>query len=448
MSKPKMGLVGLCSPVESGGQRYEELISSSAEAMKKAGIDVVIGERSVWGPADAIRVCDQFKAAGIESVAVMDVTWVTDSLKYLFIHELKVPVIFWAVPYPETFSIGCIQNFGSVLKTQGIPFEYVYGLAEDKDLMNRVAGVARAGQVVKKVKNLRIALLGPRQTWRVAGPQDMTEEEWDFSQKLGPTIIHMEMEEITGEADKITDAEAEEILKKVADRTGQVKCTHKVMLRMAKIYQATRNAIDAMGLNGLAGECYPHDGGLMNQTASWLADEGYIVDTEGDIAHVVAQFILNEAAGGGVCALGEIGAYSDADDYMTICHEGSSAASLAEKLDLVVANPSGETGSFIGVPLKAMEKVTFVDMQGIDGKYQIMIANGKTLPVSHQEWVNAGEKLVVKLRADGVKPSRVIGQMIDAGLHHHIVIKEGDYRELAAMICKFLEIRVRTLEAS
>ena len=446
MNKARMGLVGLCSPVESGGQRYDELISSSARAMEEAGIDVVVAERSVWNAADAIKVCDQMKAAGIESIAVMDVTWVTDSLKYLFIHELQVPTLFWAVPYPETFSIGCIQNFGSVLTTRGIPFEYVYGLVEDDGVIDRIYKVARAGQIAARVKKLRIALVGPRQTWRVAGPQDMTIEEWEFSDTLGPTIIHFEMEEITDAAAAITDAEAEEILKKVADRTGTVKCTHEVMLWMAKVYQATKDKITDMGLDGIAAECYPNYGGLMNQTASWLSDEGYIVDTEGDIAHVVTQFILNQAANGGACALGEIGSYNDAEDYLTICHEGSSAASLAESLDKVVTNPSGDTGAFIGVPLKAMPKVTFCDMQGTAGQYQLMVATGRTLPVNHKEWVDAGEKLVLKLRADGVKPGEVIRQMIGAGLHHHVVVKEGNYAELVRLVCKYLGVKVMTLQ--
>lgn len=441
MNKAKMGLVGLCSPVESGGQRYDELINSAAKAMTDAGIDVVVANRSVWNSTDALNVCDQFKAEGIESVAIMDVTWVTDSLKYLFIHELKVPVVFWAVPYPETFSIGCVQNFGSALKNPGIHFEYVYGLADDEALIKKIKNVARAGQIIDKVKSMRLALVGPRQTWRVAGPQDMSIEEWEFSTTLGPTIIHFEMEEITDAAEKICDAEAKKTLEELKDRTGTVKCSNACMLWMAKVYMATKAMIKDTGLNAIAAECYPNYGGLMNQTASWLADEDIIVDTEGDIAHAVIQYILNLASDGGTCALGEIGAFDDEADYMTICHEGSSAASLADSIDKVVTNPSGEMGTFIGVPLKAMDKVTFCDMQGSAGNYQVLIAEGETLPVSHEEWVDGGEKLVLKLRADGQKPSRVIDQMIKAGLHHHVVIKEGNYTDIVKLVCDYMGIQ-------
>ncbi|MGI6093888.1 MAG: hypothetical protein ACOYBL_00495 [Lachnospiraceae bacterium] len=441
MNKAKMGLVGLCSPVESGGQRYDELISSAAEAMEKAGIDVVVAKKSVWNAADALQVCDQFKKEGITSVAIMDVTWVMDSMKYLFVHELNVPVVFWAVPYPETFSIGCIQNFGSALKTAGIHFEYVYGLADDAALIKKVKQVASAGEIIQKVKTMRLALVGPRQTWRVAGPQDMSIEEWEFSQKFGPTIVHFEMEEITDAAQKICDEEAKRTLEQLKSRTGTVKCSEACMLWMAKVYMATKAMIQDTGLQAIAAECYPNYGGLMNQTASWLADEDIIVDTEGDIAHTLVQYILNLASEGGTCALGEIGSFDDNEDYLTICHEGSSAASLAESIDRVVTNPSGEMGAFIGVPLKAMKDVTFCDMQGSAGDYQILVASGETLPVSHQEWVDGGEKLVLKLRADGVKASQVVDQMIKAGLHHHVVVKEGDYTEVVKMVCDYMGIR-------
>lgn len=442
MNMPKMGIVGLCSPAESGGQRYDDLISKAANAMKAAGIDVIIGNKAVWGPADAVNVIDQFKEEGIESVCIMDVTWVADSLKYLFIQELKVHAVFWAVPYPETFSIGCIQNFGSILKTQDIHFEYVYGLADDAELIAKIKKVAKAAQIIDKVRNMRIALVGPRQTWRVAGPQDMSIEEWEFSKTVGPTIIHFEMEDITEAAEKISDEEAKktlEVLKK--DRIGQVKCTEAVMIWMAKVYMATKAIYQEYGLDALAAECYPNYCGLMNQTSSWLNDEGMLIDTEGDIAHCVVQAILNEAADGGACVLGEIGSFDDEKGYMSILHEGSSPASYAEDISKVVANPSGEKGSFVGVPVKAMKKVTFSDMQGTAGNYQILVATGATLPVSEQEWIDGGEKLVIKMAPDGVKPSEAIDKMIKAGLHHHINIKEGDQTELLSLVCDYMGIK-------
>ena len=42
MRKAKIGIVGMCSAVESGAQRYEELMSGAQHAMEAAGIEVAV----------------------------------------------------------------------------------------------------------------------------------------------------------------------------------------------------------------------------------------------------------------------------------------------------------------------------------------------------------------------------------------------------------------------
>lgn len=445
MNNPKIGIVGVCSRVESGAQRYDELMSGAKTAMEAAGMAVTVAEAAVYTPLEALAVCDQFKSAGVESVVVMDVTWVCDSLKYIFVHELALPTAFWAVPYTETFSIGCIQNFGSVMKTEGIHYEYVYGLPSDAAVISKLKAIAVAGQIIKKFASMRVGLVGPRQTWRVAGPQDMTVEEWEFSRTLGPTLVHMEMEEITDEAAKISDAEAEEVLKALAGRTGKVLCSHACMLWMAKVYTATKRMMETSGIDALAAECYPNYGGLMNQTSSWIEDDGYILDTEGDIAHAVVKYVLNMAGQGGCSALGEIGSFNDAENFLSIAHEGSSPASLAASLEQVQVSPSGDMGCFVGLPLKPMERCTVCDLQGTAGQYQLLVATGCVLPATHEEWVEGGEKLLIKLRLDGVAPSTAVDKMMQAGLHHHLVVKEGEFADVMQILCNYMGIKVVTL---
>lgn len=82
----------------------------------------------------------------------------------------------------------------------GFTYAYVYGLPEDAQLVEQVKSCAKAGAAVKFAKGMKIALIGPRQTCRVAGPQDMTVEEWDFLKMTGVTFIYFEMEEVPDEA--------------------------------------------------------------------------------------------------------------------------------------------------------------------------------------------------------------------------------------------------------
>lgn len=441
MTETKTGLVVVASQYESGGQRARELTDSAKEALEKKNIRVITGSKVIWDGADAIDVCKELKEEEVDSLTIVLSTWVTDSLLYILVQEMQLPVVFWAVPYTETFSIGCVQHFGSALTTHGIPYDYVYGLADQEAVVEKVAKIAEAGRILKSVKNMKLALVGPRQTWRVAGPQDTTNEEWEFSQKFGVTLIHIEMEEILELAGKISEEEAVQTYKYLKKRTGKVLADEETMLHMTSVYLAVKEIVKKYSLDALAAECYPFYSGQMNLPSSWLADEGIIVDTEGDIGHTMVMYMLNLAAKGGATALGEVGSMDDENRILALAHEGSTAHSLAEDLSKVQISPSGEKGCFVGLPLRPMEKVTVSGIQGNgrDG-YQILVESGRVIEANRQEWIDGGEKLLVKLGIEK-KASEAVDRLIEAGMDHHLLVKEGDYTEILSLLCKYLKVK-------
>ena len=444
MNQPRIGLVGVTCEYESGGQRAEEFLGGIGKALSNKNVEVVYGSKVAWNAADAVEVCAQFKKEDLDALVIVEVTWIMDSMQYIFINELNLPTVFWAVPYTETFSIGCVQHFGAILKAQGIEYEYVYGLWDNKEAVEKVKAVAEAGQIIKAIKGMRLALVGPRQTWRVAGPQDMSNEEWEFSRKFGVTLIHIEMAEIISLAESFSDKEAEAALKCLSKRTGIIKADDVAMRYMAKIYMATKEISKNYALDAIAAECYPMFSGLMNLTSSWLADEGFIVDTEGDIGHTMVMYMLNRAAKGGACALGEVGSMDDENQILALAHEGSTAHSLAENINKVQISQSGEKGTFVGVPVKPMEQVTISSIAGAGGKYKLLVEQADVVQATHEEWVQGGEKLLVKLHVRD-KASLVVDRLMEKGMDHHLVVKEGNHVQSMTMVCKFLGIEAVNL---
>lgn len=439
--KTKTGLLVVASQYESGGQRAEELIRSAKEALEEKEIIPVVGSKVVWDAADAIDVCKEFKVKGVDSLTIILSTWVTDSLLYVLVHEMQVPVVFWAVPYTETFSIGCVQHFGSALTTHGIPYDYVYGLPDEETVVEKVVKIAEVGRIIKAVKNMKLALVGPRQTWRVAGPQDTTNEEWEFSEKFGTTLVHIEMEEIMDLAEKISDESAKKTYTCLKKRTGKVLADEEAMLHMTKVYMAVKQTVEKYSLDALAAECYPFYSGQMNLPSSWLAEEGIILDTEGDIGHTVVMYMLNLAAKGGATALGEVGSMDDVNHILALAHEGSTAHSLAAAVDKVQISPSGDKGCFVGLAVRPMDQVTVSSIQGNgrDG-YQILVESGKVVGATDQEWIDGGEKLLVKLKIKE-KASVAVDKLMAAGMDHHLLVKEGDHTEMLSLLCKYLKVK-------
>lgn len=439
MVKPKIALVAMASQFESGSERAEEILKGAIEHLEESGLEVDAYEKTVWDPSDAFKAVDYFLKNEPDLLVMIHVTWVLDSLQYIFINNIKCPVVLWGVPYPETFSIGCVQHFGSILWEHGYQYKYVYGLPQDATLIEKVSKYAGTAKVFKNLSKARIALIGPRQTWRIAGSQDMTSEEWEFSKKFGTSIIHIEMDEILERAKKQENSVAEQTLSnlKKQQRIGRTIADKENLLYAAKIYLATKEIFKHYALNAAAAECYPKFSGLINLPSSWLADEGIVLDTEGDIGHTVLMTILNQLKPGPT-ALAEIG--SMADNTIYLAHEGSSAHSLTEDISKVQISASGELGCFVGTPFKTMPEVTMVNLCGRENTYRMLVAKVSTEPVTHQEWLDSGSKFFAKVNLGG-KAIDKFNKMLAEGVDHHLLLKEGDLVEQLVDLCDLIKIK-------
>jgi L-fucose isomerase-like protein len=439
MVKPKIALVAMASQFESGSERAEEILKGAIEHLEESGLEVDAYEKTVWDPSDAFKAVDYFLKNEPDLLVMIHVTWVLDSLQYIFINNIKSPVVLWGLPYPETFSIGCVQHFGSILWEHGYQYKYVYGLPQDATLIEKVSKYAGTAKVFKNLSKARIALIGPRQTWRIAGSQDMTSEEWEFSKKFGTSIIHIEMDEILERAKKQENSVAEQTLSnlKKQQRIGRTIADKENLLCAAKIYLATKEIFKHYTLNAAAAECYPKFSGLINLPSSWLADEGIVLDTEGDIGHTVLMTILNQLKPGPT-ALAEIG--SMADNTIYLAHEGSSAHSLTEDISKVQISASGELGCFVGTPFKTMPEVTMVNLCGRENTYRMLVAKVSTEPVTHQEWLDSGSKFFAKVNLGG-KAIDKFNKMLAEGVDHHLLLKEGDLVEQLVDLCDLIKIK-------
>lgn len=439
MDKPKVGVVCVANHFESGGERWEAILSGATRAFERQGLQVATAARMVWDAADALAVVDQFQDAAPDLVAIIHVTWVCDTIPYLFVHNLSCPIVLWALPYTETFSLGCVQHFGSILNQNGLRYWYAYGLPEDAEVVEEVSLLARTAAVAGGMRKARVALIGPRQTWRVANAQDMVQEEWDFSKKFGATIVHIEMEELLEAAGAHSDRQAEQVLEAMrsSGRLGTVRTSAERLRQAGKVYLGVKELFGRYGLSAAAAECYPKFGGLANLPSSWLADEGLVLDTEGDIGHTLLMSGLYEMGRRGPAALAEVGRIDAGRSWLELAHEGSSAHSLAGEVSKVVIQDGGE-GTMVGFPYAALPEVTVTHLVGKEGRYKVLIARGATETISHEEWAEGGSKLMVRLRLpDAAGAFRC---MLEAGLDHHLLIKAGDVTRQLQALCGMLQL--------
>lgn len=426
MRKPNVAVIAVANRFESGGERGDDMLNRADRALAVAGMETIKADRMIWDTADALAVVDVLKDRKPDLLVIIHASWVQDSVQYLFVNNISCPVVLWAVPYMETYSLGCVQHFASIMTENGLTFRHVSGLPEDAGLIEEIAGFAASAAIAADVHEMRIGLIGPRDTWRTAGAQDMVQDEWDFSNTFGTTIVHVEIDELIDLADAQDAGAASETLAAMrsAGRIGAVEVDDARLERAARIYRASKVLFERYGLAGATAECYPRHGGLVNLASAWLADEGIILDSEGDIGHTLLLNVLYRLGTLGPAALSEAGGIDESRNCLYLDHEGSSSFSLAEDPARAVIQECGD-GSLVGFPFKPLPLVTYCDLSGSGGFYRMLIATGSTAAAEPEKWEEIGRLLLIKAQVDGSAREFFDG-MIANGIDHHILVKPGD----------------------
>lgn len=292
--KPKIALITVASKFESGGERGKDITSSAQSVLEGIGLEIITPGFIVWSSEDAQKSVSFLKEQKIDLLLILHCTWVADSIQFQLVKGLGIPVMLWGLPYPETYSFATVQHFNSVLVNNETYSSWVLGLPDEVRVQEKIKQTAISACLARKFRPVNIGLVGPRPTWRAAGPQDMVYDEWDLANELELNVIHIEMDEFKEKISQFDDSAASELIDtiKSAERMGNLKIEEDRVIHSAKVYLATKEMFNDYNLAGMTVECYPYFGGMVNLASSWLADEGYVLDPEGDISHTMLECLL------------------------------------------------------------------------------------------------------------------------------------------------------------
>ena len=437
----RLGFITTMSPIEGEADKAEHRMKAAISNLRQLPLELVTADSVVSSQADALKVAARLRENNIDALAIMAANWTNDAVLLSVINTLRVPVLLWAIPYPATYSIPIVQHVASVLREIGVKYRYVYGEPSDRHVAELVFEFAKIASAAKNLKAARIGLVGPRPTWRVAGPADTTYDEIDISRKLGCEIVHVDTGMLMSEIQRVSDEEARRTIHKMKDAglLGNVEVEDTVLLGAVKSYVAIKNVIVNLGLDGVAIECYPEHLGLTCLAASWLADEGTVVGCEGDVGSTIVAMIMQRLASTPAVII-EPFWVDESNNRLLIGHPcGSGAISLAESNEKVHLRPSKpEGGVFVQFPIKPGQ-VTLANISGRPGTYRMFIATARSIELTPDEWSRIGGIAAsIKFEEDA---KAVMDRVIQEGIDHHWVTVLGDLRNELTLLCELLDIR-------
>jgi len=428
--KPRVGLVVIRHPLEEGGEQAPQILTHAAESLRAAGVEVVEAPSLIEDEASAVAVGRRFYDQRVPVIVLAAATWSADPNMLDMLEECDVPVVTWAFPGMNTGSMCGCQQFCCVLKELGKPYRFVFGTADDPDVITRIADYAAAVNLAAALRKTRMGLVG----YRVPGMTEVTFDELELKALIGPRIVHYGLETVEKAMSDIPEADALAAWNERVAGIGKISVTEADVIDSMRGYLTLKRFAKHDGLSGMAIECYPQFMGRLCLAGSLLADEGIVVGCEGDMNSAVAMLVLNRLTGEPVHNTDGLGV-DMGEKSIVFSHCGNGSMRLADSTDKIeIAHVrlmhQGACVLFPGKP----GPVTLVNLVGRRGTYRMGIAHGQAVPT---DMVFAGNPTKVVLEC-GVR--HYLDVIAEEGLGHHWMIGYGDVRSQLSEFCEVVGI--------
>ncbi len=449
--KPSIAFVALGSsqgiftypPILEETETIEQLNSTKNHALARLGeFDINILDPFkgvVINLDDAARVISSLRTQNFDALVIALLSYAQEDVPCAIASEFAdCPKLVWGVLDPPVLdSVSGVLSTSTNLSRMGIRYDYLIGSCSDSSVAKKILAFARAAGTVKRLRETRIGILG----YPPPGMMDVSYGEAELK-RLGPTIVHLDLQDLLGRLDRASDKDVLDIVEDVTKRVRvDSELSRKDLEDAVRMYLALKQVTHAHKLDGVAVRCFPE---LFERKTpicfafSRIADDGIQASCESDISVALTQIALNLLSGKPVVSM-DIGPISYGENTIFTLHCGAAPLSLAEDLRQVRLSRHMIARSGIAVDMELRQgRVTLAKLAGpVAGEFKMVIAKGEVIQSQFTEPARNGQFATIRLDAP-VK--RVVDVFIKTSAGHHIAIGQGDISEELVELCNMMRI--------
>lgn len=365
-----------------------------------------------------------------------------------FVTELtrrfNCPIVIWSVREPsidggrlKLNSLTGAFSAGNSIHMQGRQYEFVFGNCEEEDVIEKLRKIGRATEMIKKLKNLVIGVVGSQPAGFGFGAVDQSE----LAGTLGTRIAQIEAAGIMSKAKSYSTEDIAQALEELKSRTKGWETIPKENLeKYARLRTAYQGFVKETGAKAVASRCWPDFftgfGAPVCSILSMLNDNGIPSSCETDIGGAISMFI---GAGftGEATYFGDPVAFDEDCDSIVYWHCGAGASSLASKKEgpKLGVHPNRKIGPTMEFGLKSGD-VTVLRLGKDKDGFRMFIMKGEALEEPQKFFGTS-----VTVRPEGGRASKKIAEFVKAGWEPHFVVAYGDVVEEIKIMCNFLGIK-------
>ena len=413
----------------------------SVELLKRIDETVIVPDEMLLG-IDKLNAFTEGKNPDL--IIVQNVTFANGAYIAEVLRKFDCPVLLWTLREPvidgtrlRLNSLTGAYSAGNMLCSFGRTFEYIFGSADEENVVNKVKSTVQAAKVKKALKSLNIAQIGH------------TPQGFGFGRALdseimtafGANLVSVEARELIDKAKTFTDDDIEAYLDDAKTRiNGLDNIDSKNVLDFARLYRAYDEFVKENNIGALSSRCWPDFFtafgtpvcsvlGILNDLGVASACEA---DTYGALTMYISSFLTDKAA-----FFGDPVSLDETENTVTFWHCGMAPCSLAreDKGACAGLHCNRKIGPTLEFGCKAEKEVTIFRVgKKPDGSFRFFIASGEALDKPQQFF---GTTLVVKTE----NPSYdVVNESVKAGWEPHFAVAMGDIKEELKALANMLHI--------
>ncbi|WP_443661616.1 L-fucose/L-arabinose isomerase family protein [Clostridium sp.] len=366
-----------------------------------------------------------------------------------FVTELtrrfNCPIVVWAVREPtidggrlKLNSLTGAFSAGNSVYLQGGHHEFVFGNPDEQVVIKKLRKIASAMEMVKKLNNLIIGVVGSQPAGFGFGAVD----EAKLAGTLGTRIAQIEASGIMSKATALSVEEIAPALKELKSRTkGWEAMPAENLEKYARLSTAYKLFVKESGAGAIASRCWPDFfvgfGAPVCAVLSMLNDNGIASSCETDIGGAISMFI-GAGLTGEATYFGDPVAIDEKCDSIVYWHCGAGASCLASKSEgaKLGVHPNRQIGPTMEFGLKG-GPVTVLRLGKDKDGFRMFIYKGEALDEPQKFF---GTSVTVK--PEGGNAASKVAQFVKDGWEPHFVVAYGDVIEEVKTMCGFLGIKV------
>jgi L-fucose isomerase-like protein len=435
MVRPRLGVVVTSWPHESGAEYSRGLPELFPKTAPLEKVELVVSPTLLESERDIPIIADYLASKQIEALLLIPGNFTLDHIMPIMAQAVGLPTILWGMTTQEAWGafVGLQQTFFP-FKELGINYRVVIGGLGDERVWGKIIPYARAAAMVKRLKGLRVGLMG----WRAQGMSDVVFDELALRETFGVQVVNVGLTRYERTVNAVPAPDVESAWKQMESRFDTSIISPESVRYGVQSYLAMQKIVVDEDLKALTVECFHDHLGGPCLGCSLFNDQGIAAACESDVPGAIIMAAGQILTGKPTFHADVLKADLVANSAIWH-HCGNMPTTLASNPGQLQLRPIPEhigPGAF-GPNIQATMRpgpVTALNLCGRRGTMRVAALQGEAV---HYDLEFPGSVAKVVYPFDLAQALETLGE---AGYGHHFALAQGHVGREVGEWCKLLGI--------